>query len=361
MLRTVLTRAASEFDRAVNSAFIYAARRRAGKKGPESLGHADRIRALDDIQRLYNRPEHFEDPGHLFPTPLAVDPRLARVRPLEAGRDGAPGDVVDATWLSDFTPFCADVAEKYLAFGQNRTAAARLFLHADRPRPAVILIHGYRCGQYALEERAWPIRWLFGRGLDVALAVLPFHAVRALRGEPPRFPSNDPRITNEGFRQAVFDIRALSRFLIDRGAPSVGVMGMSLGGYTTSLLATLDASLSFAVPIIPLASIADIARESGRFVGDAEQRRAQHEALDAAHRAVSPFARKARIPGDRILVVGAAGDRITPIDHAERLAAHFGAPLETMHGGHLLQFGRSDAFRAIGRLLGRHGLFSEPR
>ena len=38
--------------------------------------------------------------------------------------------------------------------------------------------------------------------------------------------------------------------------------------------------------------------------------------------------------------------------HAQRLADHFGAPLETFVGGHLLQFGRADAFRRVGRLLG---------
>ena len=32
-------------------------------------------------------------------------------------------------------------------------------------------------------------------------------------------------------------------------------------------------------------------------------------------------------------------DRITPVSHAERLAAHLGAPLELFPGGHLLQVG----------------------
>jgi hypothetical protein len=49
------------------------------------------------------------------------------------------------------------------------------------------------------------------------------------------------------------------------------------------------------------------------------------------------------------------------VDHARRLASHFNAPLELMTGGHLLQFGRADAFRAIGRMLGRLGLFEERR
>jgi hypothetical protein len=46
---------------------------------------------------------------------------------------------------------------------------------------------------------------------------------------------------------------------------------------------------------------------------------------------------------------------------AERLAAHMNAPLYAIHGGHLLQFGRSDGFREIGGMLGRLGLLSAVR
>ena len=204
----------------------------------------------------------------------------------------------------------------------------------------------------------WPVEWLFDHGLDVALPALPFHGVRAPRLASPIFPGSDPRLTNEGFRQAVLDLRALARHLLDRGAPDVGVMGMSLGGYTTALLATVERRLSFAVPMIPLASLAHMARSLGRFTGSPDEQRAQHEALDAAHRAVSPLARPSLIDPDRVLVAAAEGDRITPIEHARALALHFDAPLHVFHGGHILQFGRGDAFRATGRLLGRLGLFT---
>ena len=355
MILRLLTPIASQVDKAINAAVLEAGRKARRKSGPEALGHDERMQALERIRAIYDRPEHFADPSPLFAEPSPIDPALSHVRLTPGGR------VVDAVWESAFAPHCADIAERYLGFTQNRSAAARLFLHEGAPRPAVLLVHGYRCGQFAFEERAWPVRWLFERGLDVALTVLPFHAVRAVKSGPPAFPSNDPRVTNEGFRQAVADLRALARFFRERGAPAVGVMGMSLGGYTTSLLATVDSSLAFAVPIIPLASIADVARHNDRFVGTPDQKRAQHEALDAVHRAVSPFARPPRIAPERALVVGAAGDQITPVDHAQRLAAHFNAPLEIMAGGHLLQFGRADAFRAIGRMLGRLGLLEGRR
>ena len=52
-----------------------------------------------------------------------------------------------------------------------------------------------------------------------------------------------------------------------------------------------------------------------------------------------------------VSVVDGASD-----DAFDGLADHFGAPLSTWHGGHLLQFGRSDGFREIGRMLNRLGV-----
>jgi len=351
MLRDVLNRTASQFDVAIGAAIFHRSAR-ARVSSSESLGHAERMRVLREITAVYDRPEHYLPDGGFFAAPGPIAPRVEPVRPLRGG------EVVDWYWPSAFALHAADVAGRYLCHEENRTAAARLFLHGGSPRPAVLLLHGYRAGQWAIEERVWPIPWLFAKGFDVVLPVLPFHAVRAPRRSPPLFPGSDPRVTNEGFRQAVLDLRALGRHLLDRGAPHLGVMGMSLGGYTAALLATVEGRLSFAVPMIPLASIALLVKSLGRLVGTPEEQRAQFEALEGAYRPVSPLARAPRLDPGRVLVVAAEGDRITPIDHARWLAQHFGSPLQVFHGGHILQFGRAEAFRAVGRMLGRLGLFT---
>jgi dienelactone hydrolase len=122
---------------------------------------------------------------------------------------------------------------------------------------------------------------LLDRGVDVALYVLPFHAVRAEPGTPHRFPSSDPRFSNEGFRQAIFELRSFVAHLEERGSPIVGAMGMSLGGYTVSLLATVEPKLAFVAPVIPLASFADVAHEADRFVGTHAQKAEQHRCSTA--------------------------------------------------------------------------------
>ncbi len=353
MIRTLLTSAAATFDSAIGSAVLLR-RPRLRSGDPEALGHDERVARLSELQSIYDRPEHYEENASFFPQALAISPTMTPVRTISGP---GPGKVVDITWPSQFDVVCEAVREKYLAHPKNLRGAARLFLHENPARPVAILVHGYLCGQYPLEERIWPVQWLFERGLDVALFVLPFHAIRTDERSP-KFPGGDPRITNEGFRQAIYDLRTLSAYLRERGAESIGIMGMSLGGYTTSLLATLEESLAFAIPIIPLASIADIAKNAGRFTGSPEEQAQQFAGLEAVHRAVSPLARRPRMDGDRVLILAAQGDKITPVDHAQRLAEHFNAPLETFHGGHILQFGRADAFRSVGRLLGRLGLMA---
>ncbi|MDI3292088.1 hypothetical protein [Polyangium sp. 15x6] len=350
VLRRILTTAASGFDKTVGTAMLVRGDR-IRAFDPSGLGPEARIEMLDTIRGIYDKPAHFTAPSSFFGEPTIPNVELARVR-LMAGPD--PGMVLDATWPSEFEPLEESVRTDYLGHALNRTATARLFLHTT-PRPVVILVHGYRCGAFALEERLWPVPWIFELGLDVAMAVLPFHACRAPKGTA-LFPSPDMRFTIEGFRQALMDLRALAALLCDRGAPSIGVMGMSLGGYTTGLWATIDPTLAFAVPIVPCASIADVARAVGLLVGTPEQQAAQHQAIEATLRVVSPLGRPSALPPERFLVVGAAGDQITPLDHARRMAEHFRAPLETFHGGHLLQFGRADAFRAVRRMLARIGI-----
>ena len=313
--------------------------------GTETLGQYELVLKLYDSE-LARRP--------FFLEPKPIDPVL---RPV---RQNGSVQVVDASWPSGFTPYLEAVSERYLRYAENQVAASRLFLHRE-PKPVAVLVHGYLGGQYHVEQRAWPVQWLTRIGLDVALFVLPFHGVRGRVGKRvPPFPGSDPRVTNEGFRQAMLDLRNLIHWLLARGHREVGVMGMSLGGYTSALAATLEPQLAFAIPLIPLTSLADFARDQGRLGSQPEHQHAQHRALDAVHHVVSPLHRPPLIATERILIVGAEADRITPLSHAQRLQWHFKAPLHTWHGGHLLQFGRSEQFRRIGRMLGELGL-THPR
>ena len=340
--RRVLGGAAGAVDRAATLA-VQARNnvRRPGAVPTREPNH--RIAVLKGFAALY--PESLGDDFFL---PVRDISPVARAIGNDAGFEQA----FDLSWASDYQPFVPAVGERYSRTAENGAAAVRLFTAHER-RPVAILIHGYMAGNYQVEQRLWPLPRLLRSGYDVALFTLPFHGVRsnASRRGAPEFPGADPRFSNEGFRQVISDLRNFVKWLRQQGHPQVGVMGMSLGGYTAALLATVEPQLSFCVPVIPLASLADFAREQGTLSEAPALRAEEHALLERIYRVVSPVDRTPLIDPSRTLIVAAKADRITPVAHARKLSAHFGSQLVSWHGGHLLQLGRNAAFRRVETLL----------
>lgn len=345
LTRRVLGSAAAAVDRFATAA-VTAHAQRGGPAQPHAAG--ERLRRLELLARRYEglRLEQF------FPEPRAIDPGLRLVRSRRSA-----GTVHDLSWNSELTPLDEALSERYGSARENGVAAARWFSGGASRRPVAILVHGYMAGAFALEERLWPLARLDRAGFDSVLFTLPFHGSRARagHGRVPEFPGADPRLNLEGFRQAIFDLTCLVGFLRERGHARVGVMGMSLGGYTAALLASVESRLDFVVPIIPLSSLADFAREQGSLSPVAEEAAEEHRLLESIYRPVSPFSRPSLVPPSRCLVVAAKADRVTPTTHARRLALHLRAPLEAFYGGHLLQLGRGEAFERVIELLSSVG------
>lgn len=391
MYKPLLRRAVSGLARGLDRAFTETAltppKRFSRTSVAERLDHAGRMRALRLIGSFYDRPEFLSLENDLFPRPSPIRPNVTRVRQFDSH-----GDVFDLTWPSEFEPLWSrsaleqhlsglpdankhalgllpdaealaaqgfdrsgELRDKYLRATENRTAHARWFRHSGPARPCVVLIHGYIGGNYLIEERVWPVKRLFQSGLDVVLTILPLHGPRRAQARgylPPAFPSSDPRFTIEGFRQLVFDHRALFDHLQRCGVRDLGVMGMSLGGYSAALLATLERALRFAVFLIPLAAIEDFAYKNGRMIGHAAEQVAQREALQRAHHTISPLARPPQLPASRVVTVAGESDLITGVEQARKLSQHFGGELSLFHGGHLLHAGREEAFAPVWRLVG---------
>jgi pimeloyl-ACP methyl ester carboxylesterase len=334
--------AAAAVDRAATLA-VQARNSRRAASIPPPLGADQRATVLKGFAASYS-----ETLGDDFFLPVCNIAPLARAAPNELG----VAQALDLSWDSEYQPFLPELRERYARTTQNHSAAVRL-LTAEQKRPVAVLIHGYMTGQYHVEQRLWPLQRFLRSGYDVALFTLPFHGVRAnpLRRGAPEFPGADPRFSNEGFRQVIADLRNFVAWLKAQGHPEVGVLGMSLGGYTAALLATVETELSFCIPVIPLASLADFAREQGELSSAPAAEAEEHALLERIYRVVSPIERRPRIAPARTLVVAAKADRITPVAHARKLSVHFGSPLVSWHGGHLLQLGRDACFRRVETLL----------
>jgi hypothetical protein len=385
MARSLFSATAQRIAESLDRAFTTATLSRGGNRKRD---HAQLLGMLELVSRFYDRPEYFLPDSGFFPLPAPIEPEVRRVRTF-----GREGDVLDLRWPSEFEPLWSDAAlagliaesptaldslapgstqrldphrslrEKYLRVVQNRTACARWFRHRQGGRPCAVLLHGYMGGTFTLEERLFPVRRLFAGGMDVVLTALPFHGPRRdeRRGlRPPAFPSSDPRFTIEAFRQLVLDHRALFDHLEAQGAMQIGLMGTSLGGYASALLATLEARLQFAVLFIPVGALDQFYFDHGAIPGEAAQQEELRLALRRAHSVVSPHARPPVVPSERVRVIAGELDRVTGLAHSRLLADHFGVQVDTFAGGHVLQLGKTRALEPAFAMLQEAGLFEPP-
>ena len=209
-------------------------------------------RALKDAD-FYGPIAESGDPDRFFAAPPRVEfTRKPAKRPLFS-----PEDCVceDLSFESPFVPNNERIRASYLAHGENRTAHARYWRHKKRgPRPTVIAVHGFSADLYHLNEWFFALPTLYRLGADVLLFTLPFHGQRQTRLSPfsgHGFFAGGPSRINEAFAQAVFDLRICVDWLLGSGSPEVGITGVSLGGYTAALFASVEPRLAFSVPNVP--------------------------------------------------------------------------------------------------------------
>lgn len=326
-----------------------------------ALRRGQAARMLDDIQ-FYAQDRFLADPSLFFHAPHDVTVKRSPARaivnaPLKA-------NVEELTFEGAFDPVSPRARDRYLAHAENRVSHARHFFHGDRPRPTIIALHGFWASPYWANQIIFEIPWLYRIGLDVVLATMPFHGTRRMRGA--LFSGHgmlSPYIDqmNEAIAHAVSDVRVLMRHLRARGVEHVGVTGMSLGGYVTALLASIEPRLAFAIPNVPVASLVDlilgwhplgelmrlVLRKAGMRVADARRSVAVHHALSY----------RPALPRDRLMVIAGAGDRMAPPSQARLLADHWGDPRTYYFpGNHLLHFDRGGYLRMMARFLASLGM-----
>jgi dienelactone hydrolase len=321
---------------AVDLALDMARRSKGPRPDPEQ-----QLRQLARVAEAYGDPRLIAEPDAFFVPPPTPAVRRAPVRSLPGG-----GRVEDLSFASGFHPTHEFPREDYLAQAEpNHTAHARYWRHPT-PRATVVCVHGYLGGKLALEEAAFEAPRLYHWGLDVLITVLPFHGMRAPGGRRALWPGVDPWRSVEGFAHAISDLRAWMAWLRAEGSSTSGVFGMSLGGYTAALLATVDPTPAFTTLMIPLASLGDAYLQHRARLPEPPPAWVGRR-IDDSLRVVSPLSRPPLVAPGSVLVLAAGNDAITPAGHAERLRDHFDARFETFAGGHLLQVGRARVWTAL--------------
>lgn len=163
------------------------------------------------------------------------------------------------------------------------------------------------------------------------------HGPRA-RGLPQgaTFPSEDVLDNVHGVAQAVWDIRRLLSWLRSQDAESpIGLNGISLGGYLTSMVASLEGGLACAIVSVPLADLVElVARHAG--VSDYLDLGRMLTSAKPISRMISPLGLTPRVPLEgRFLCAGTADRLVHPRDEVTRLWEHWDRPqICWFPGGH---------------------------
>lgn len=278
----------------------------------------------------------------VFRTPENVP----EVRRKTASSAVAPKEAIveSLSFKSHYQTLNPQLSKHYQRFKRNSIVHAQYWHHGDKPRPTLLIVHGYMMSSYQINALFFRADWFFKKGYDIVLYTQPFHGQRKETLAP--FSGHGVfghgiSHMNEMFAQSVFDFRTLLNWLDDQGVPSYGVTGLSLGGYLSGLLASCEKRLQFSIPVVPVASMTDVifqwapaswvVRSGLRALGITVQE-ARHSMA-----AVSPLTWEPVLDHSRLMIVGGAGDRIVPPKHARLLWDHWKKPL--MHwfpGNHIV-------------------------
>jgi hypothetical protein len=208
---------------------------------------------------------------------------------------------------------------------------------------------------YLFNSAFFSLPWFFGQGYDVLLYTLPFHGARAGRFSPYSgaglFAGGIAHL-NEAMAHAVHDFRIFVDHLEHQGVEQVGVTGLSLGGYTTALLATVDDRLRFAIPnaaVADMSTLIDSWFPANLLLRHVMPRRGiDPDAFADAVRFHSPLTYPVLVPKERHFVIGGLGDRLDPPEQSERIWEHWDRPrLHWYPGNHVLHVNRGAYFRQM--------------
>jgi predicted alpha/beta hydrolase len=177
------------------------------------------------------------------------------------------------------------------------------------------------------------------------------------------FPGEDILDNVHGTAQAVWDIRRLVSWIrAQDGTVPIGITGISLGGYVTSLVASLEDGLACAILGVPAVDLFDLIEHHAGLAPDDERRRVVTLAKRVG-RVVSPLALTPRVPYEgRFIYAGLADRLVHPRHQILRLWEHWGRPEIAWYEGSHTGFSRSKTVRRFMReALVRSGLVDPER
>ena len=297
---------------------------------PQALGpRAVRIgREVDEALEVFGENGWLDDPASYHRKPPPVERFDHRRQPHKGW------DLEHIRFESGYEPRPDEPGrERWLSHEPNRAAHALLLRHPGGPRPWLVCIHGLRDGSPHKSPDLFQPEYLHRElGLNLMYPFLTLHGPRKaglMSGE--RLLSGEMVELVHAGAQAAWDIRRLLAWLRlpEQGAPAVGVLGHSLGGYAAALLCGLEEDgIDCVIAANPSVDPSKMFWRDGlsmatRYLKTAGVTQKKTDRLLAT---VSPLALEARVARERRAVLASVADRVIPSSEPERLWRHWERP-----------------------------------
>ena len=290
-------------------------------------------REVRDAVELYEASGWINNPAAFLaaPPPLtSIDERRVTSRRR---------DYTEIRFDSEYEPSSQEPGrDRWLDYESNREVRAWMLRH-DEARPWIVCVHGTGMGRASVDLTVFRARVLHETyGLNVLMPVLPLHGPRGRDvGKGVGFPGEDVMDNVHGTAQAVWDVRrAISWIRSSQGADTpIGISSISLGGYVSALVGSLEDDLTCVILGVPVADLGDLLDRHAGPVPTAEQWHTVELARQLGT-VVSPFGLTPRVPFEgRFIYAGLADRLVHPREQVARLWEHWGRPeIEWYRGGH---------------------------
>ena len=323
----------------------------------ELIRHSGSVRERDRM-RFYAELAAEHDPVKSFPAP--TEPPRVYSRPANPLAEWiAHGRVHNIRFDSSFEAINPAMRDRWRALQNNNVVRAQHWRHDDGPHPTLCLIHGFMGSPYLLNGLWMSLPWFYRSGYDVLLYTLPFHGRRAEKRSPFSgygYFANGLTGFAEAMAQAVHDFRSVIDYLQFTGVEKIALTGISLGGYTTALIAGVEERIDAVIPNVPVVSIEAELDEwfpaSKLFTVGRKLGKISLDDFAAASAYHSPLNYTPLVPRDRRLIITGLGDRLAPPEQAEMLWHHWDrCALHWFPGNHILHVSQPEYLRRMTRFL----------
>ncbi len=312
---------------------------------------------LDEALVLFEGKGWIEDPAGYHRDPPALD------APMSGDRRHPESGFEHLTFESTYEPDPEEPGrDRWLSYERNRTAHAWVLRHSEEPRPWLVCMHGIRMGSPRADLGVFHPDYLHRElGLNLLFPVLPIHGPRKVgpvSGD--RILSGDTMDSLHAASQAAWDARRLIHWLRrQEGAPAVGLIGHSLGGYVAALLACLEETVDCVIVGNPAVdpsrlfwrNALSLTTRSLKSAGVTEDK------MGTLLRPISPLVLDPLVRHGHLAIFAGVADRVVPASEAESLWRHWGQPRTAWHQGtHQAFLGTDEGRTLVATTLGEAGI-----